>query len=1422
MGVCTASVAWYCISLSLVTAALVAAQSSDELLLGRVAEMEEQLNQQLLDGPADGTSQPAGAATTKAAATGGSGDGAAVESLPPRPTFTEGLLKTTTLPRGIYRNKLNSTFLEYHRNVHKGEVELHCMGGTCPNLDSCGSAFPNVRACFWPNLVDEDYIYPDQPENCPKLSNWDEVGAKGADPRCTHPGDNLRFDKYVPQYYEIKDVFVDANGVLFNESLHFFRHGCFKDKEFAYHANQTSVQHYHRLISLLYQLGGAFYHTLIEVVPHFLLLAPLLKDNPGMPIAVAEEWAFYHTLIWVVPHFLLLAPLLRDNPDMPIAVSRKQASAFDLPAWWGRGGSGRLPQLKMYDSVLHPIVGITSRVLNLVLVDDRNQKMLLHADMAYQPVFQACGRAAPAVWRELRRRYLVPSDGLPMVYAFDGELNVTQAKTVFNRAAVFVGLYGAGLANMVFMPLNASISSKTVFNRAAVFVGLHGAGLANMVFMPLNASIFEIRPRGYPNPCYHHLATATQMHYHLILGNGTKDSELKFNHTEAVEVLRLIANRTRARMSAEKFESINLLPPLEAVGEEDWKERAGLDGEEEEENGGGGNAELTIPLELMADVTLKALNDTDVGAEEQEEEVKSLDEETKKKMEGERVVTIGELSEDLKRAEMKQVHVNSGVSHDKRKAILNCTGGPCPDFSGRCESNREASACRMNEVSDEGFARPAIPINCPKKGNLTTVGPEGRDESCSHTSDFGWYEPGTFQIYLLRGVYIDHEGHVFNKTTHFNREGCNNDAPFEYKKGTKVHRLKRVVNLAYYQGRNFYHGLIEWTPQLFLLSSLLHAHPTIPLLAIHDQWDFYENISKPIIGVEQFAMNRLNISRGELFYADEVYLPLYQACGKASPSLWSLLRSHFLLAPQGLPIFPPTTWIQRPGLADPVNQTEAATVPPDWMVLLVRRPGVKRSLDRWDALYESAVSVFSLNRVHVLNGSVPMLKARSLFRRARLLIAGHGAAMANMVFMRPNMTVYEIRPDKSNNACYHHLAHACGLRYYLTFGDGDGESVVKIDVGKVTGVLKEIAKTVWDVKGGCVGDVKGGCVGDVKGGCVGDVKGGCVGDVKGGCVGDVKGGCVGDVKGGCVGDVKGGCVGDVKGGCVGDVKGGCVGDVKGGCVGDVKGGCVGDVKGGCVGDVKGGCVGDVKGGCVGDVKGGCVGDVKGGCVGDVKGGCVGDVKGGCVGDVKGGCVGDVKGGCVGDVKGGCVGDVKGGCVGDVKGGCVGDVKGGCVGDVKGGCVGDVKGGCVGDVKGGCVGDVKGGCVGDVKGGCVGDVKGGCVGDVKGGCVGDVKGGCVGDVKGGCVGDVKGGCVGDVKGGCVGDVKGGCVGDVKGGCVGDVKGGCVGDVKGGCVGDVKGGCVRDVKGGCVGDVKGGCVGDVKGGCVGDVLGYGVTD
>ncbi|CAI5535700.1 unnamed protein product [Closterium sp. Naga37s-1] len=539
--------------------ALVAAQSSDELLLGRVAEMEEQLNQQLLDGPAEGTAQPAGAATSKAAATGGSGDGAALDTLPPRPTFTEGLLKTTSLPRGIYRNKLNSTFLEYHRNVHKGEVELHCMGGTCPNLDSCGPAFPNVRACFWPNLVDEDYIYPDQPENCPKLSNWDEVGAKGADPRCTHPGDNLRFDKYVPQYYEIKDVFVDANGVLFNESLHFFRHGCFKDKEFAYHANQTSVQHYHRLISLLYQLGGAFYHTLIEVVPHFLLLAPLLKDNPGMPIALNlvlvddrnQKMLLHADMAYQVRTRVAgaeaaqtssMVPSTHSLPHPPPPPIRTTACVPRMR----QGGARRVAGAE---------AAVLRRVTNSLVLS------FLPPTPPLQPVFQACGRAAPGVWRELRRRYLVPSDGLPMFgpgfaprhpgnssSSSDSTGNSSSAATnsssipppwtdeqMARLPASWLAVIArrhkskrriAGFPQLVdsmkqiFHPSRVYVfdgklnvtQAKTVFNRAAVFVGLHGAALANMVFMPLNASIFEIRPRGYPNPCYHHLATATQMH----------------------------------------------------------------------------------------------------------------------------------------------------------------------------------------------------------------------------------------------------------------------------------------------------------------------------------------------------------------------------------------------------------------------------------------------------------------------------------------------------------------------------------------------------------------------------------------------------------------------------------------------------------------------------------------------------------------------------------------------------------------------------------------------------------------------------------------------------------------------------------------------------------------------------------------------
>ncbi|GJP61989.1 hypothetical protein CLOP_g19100 [Closterium sp. NIES-67] len=904
---------------------------------------------------------------------------AAGTSLPSVTSAREGILATVPLDKSINRSDLNDSFLNYHKTIYPGQVKFRCLGEPCPNFGSCGEAFPNIRACYRPDFADEIYYRPDQPENCPKLSHANESGELGADPRCTHKTDHHWHDAFVFQFFEMKDMFINVNGLVFNRSLHFDRHGCFRDLDFDYKAGESQVLKLHRVVSLAYNHAVAFYHSLVEFFPQF----------------------------------LILADLLRANPDIPILFRRSQ--------------------LSFYNEMVRHLVGLETTQMNLIVVEDTKRSNIMHADIVYQPVYQGCGKPSPGLWRHLRLNFLLPPDGLPLFSApwrlrahSPGPWSDARAAVLPNDWVVVMARRPGNTRKMVgFEGLLAAVEemfgkervvifngslpildAKALFNRAAVYIASHGAAMANLVFMPASSCVLEIRPRDYLNACYHHLASASQQKYFLVFGNGTKDSPLEFHLPDVLPVLKNISDYTVRRIREQEED------PLLEEGRE-WVERMA-------EGGGKSPREMGFVTPI------------DEG-----------------------VVKEGTMSEDFIRKEMDNLHLNIGSSHSPRMISLECPGNSCPDFSGSCDVRPDASACTPAAAwRDEGFVKPPVPLNCPKE-DRSHMGPEGRNESCSHAPDFFWFEWQIFQVYKLRNVYINDEGLMFNKTTHFHREGCNWDSEFEYKKGTKIKKVKRVVNLAYRQASSFYHGLIEWIPQFLLLASTLNTAPTMPLLAHAGQWDFYQHVAQPLLGKDLSRTALLNISDGEIWFAEEVYVPLYQACGKASPSFWTDFRHRFLLPPKGLPVFRNNQWDTRHVSA--LNTANASVVPPDWLVVVARRPGTKRTIDKFDELLESIIKIFTHRRVHVFDGSLPILQARNLFRRARLFVAGHGAAMANMVFMPANATVLEIRPDKYENACYHHLAHACELRYYLTFGKGDFESSVQVNVGEVSAILQGIS-----------------------------------------------------------------------------------------------------------------------------------------------------------------------------------------------------------------------------------------------------------------------------------------------------------------------------------------------------------------------------
>ncbi|CAI5460175.1 unnamed protein product [Closterium sp. Yama58-4] len=158
----------------------------------------------------------------------------------------------------------------------------------------------------------------------------------------------------------MRDVMMDWNGVVFNSSMHFFRHGCFSDADFTYPSGNTTVQRMGRMVSMLYTPATSFYHSIIEWVPQWLVLRELLEEHPNILIVM------------------------------------------------------RAAQLQLYNSTLKRIVGVEPAHMNLLVLDWQHRNTLFLAQALYQPVYRCCGRATPTIWRFLRRNFFLPPDGLPI------------------------------------------------------------------------------------------------------------------------------------------------------------------------------------------------------------------------------------------------------------------------------------------------------------------------------------------------------------------------------------------------------------------------------------------------------------------------------------------------------------------------------------------------------------------------------------------------------------------------------------------------------------------------------------------------------------------------------------------------------------------------------------------------------------------------------------------------------------------------------------------------------------------------------------------------------------------------------------------------------------------------------------------------
>ncbi|CAI6008866.1 unnamed protein product, partial [Closterium sp. NIES-65] len=367
---------------------------------------------------------------------------------------------------------------------------------------------------------------------------------------------------------------------------------------FTYPSGNTTVQRVGRMVSMLYTPATSFYHSIIEWVPQWLVLRELLQEHPNILIVMrAAQLQLYNSTL---KHIVGVEPA---HMNLLVLDWQHRNTLFLAQALY-----------QLYNSTLKHIVGVEPAHMNLLVLDWQHRNTLFLAQALYQPVYRCCGRATPTIWRFLRRNFFLPPDGLPIfepetfrlrrtsplsyqditdllsqreeqqsqhprrldvlkpgpvpslaetfgmttglnwvtiLVRRPGNLSRNLEESVYERVEGWMRKEFGERRVVVFDGSLRLMEARALFRRAALLVGTHGAALTNLLFMPRGAFLLEIRPRGYPNACYHHLASVSQMHYWLLLGNGTKDSALQVDTGEVLSTIREVAGKVFAALRGE-------------------------------------------------------------------------------------------------------------------------------------------------------------------------------------------------------------------------------------------------------------------------------------------------------------------------------------------------------------------------------------------------------------------------------------------------------------------------------------------------------------------------------------------------------------------------------------------------------------------------------------------------------------------------------------------------------------------------------------------------------------------------------------------------------------------------------------------------------------------------------------------------------
>eukprot|EP00903_Cladosiphon_okamuranus_P010588 g10012.t1 len=246
----------------------------------------------------------------------------------------------------------------------------------------------------------------------------------------------------------------------------------------------------------------------------------------------------------------------------------------------------------------------------------------------------------------------------------------------------------------------------------------------------------------------------------------------------------------------------------------------------------------------------------------------------------------------------------------------------------------------------------------------------------------------------MADVYVNNLGYFWNEKDYVVPKSCKQatlSAAARTDLPTIAKRYEKVVVMASHWGDEYYHFVTEGLPRIMPVLDLLLEQPDVEI-ALHGDSDHDRQREYTYQFLELLGMGRDRITFIEKIpiFAKLAVVPEPIPCGRTNAALISALRTALLQgmypATGGVPPAPP-----RPTI-----------------VLIVRRE--KRGLRNSDEVREALEQSFSDFDVVEFVGNGTTLSQLQIFATASIIVAPHGAGLANIVVSPLHTPVLEIAP----------------------------------------------------------------------------------------------------------------------------------------------------------------------------------------------------------------------------------------------------------------------------------------------------------------------------------------------------------------------------------------------------------------------------